>query len=79
MQELSARDREIYEELRQWRSRTAKDLGKPPYVIFKDVTLLEIARERPSNEEDLRQITGVGEKKLLNYGEAVLEIVSTFG
>ena len=79
LQELSARDREIYEELRQWRSRTAKDLGKPPYVIFKDVTLLEIARERPSNEEDLRQITGVGEKKLLNYGEAVLEIVSTFG
>ena len=54
-------------------------MGKPSYVIFKDVTLLQIAWERPSNEEDLRQITGVGEKKLLNYGEAVLEIVSTFG
>ena len=79
LQELSRRDREIYEELRQWRSRTAKDLGKPPYVIFKDVTLIEIAKERPSNEDELRQISGVGAKKLLNYGEDVLEIVRTYG
>lgn len=51
-------------------------MGKPPYVIFKDATLLEIVRERPTTLEALRRVSGIGEKKLVNYGDAVLEIVS---
>ncbi len=73
---MSLRSQKLFEALRQWRSQTAKDLGKPPYVIFKDTTLLEIANERPATEDELRQISGVGEKKLLNYGDDVLRIVA---
>ncbi|EJX08116.1 protein containing Helicase and RNase D [gut metagenome] len=73
---LSLRNQKLFEALRQWRSQTAKCLGKPPYVIFKDTTLLEIAVEHPASEDELRQISGVGEKKLLNYGEDVLQIVA---
>lgn len=76
LQEFSKRDRSLYEALRQWRSDEAKSLGKPPYVIFKDATLLEIVRERPTSPEALRRISGVGEKKLVNYGDAVLDIVA---
>ena len=76
LQEFSKRDRNLYEALRQWRSDEAKSLGKPPYVIFKDATLLEIVRERPTSPEALRRISGVGEKKLVNYGDAVLDIVA---
>lgn len=50
--------------------------ASPPYVIFKDATLLEIVRERPTSPEALRRISGVGEKKLVNYGDAVLDIVA---
>ena len=39
-------------------------------------TLLEIVRERPTSPEALRRISGVGEKKLVNYGDAVLDIVA---
>ena len=75
LQDLTKEDLGLYEELRQWRSQRAKDLGKPPFVIFKDVTLIEIARSRPTDEDGLRQISGVGEKKLLNYGSDVIEMV----
>ena len=73
---LSKKNQRLFDALRQWRSQTAKSLGKPPYVIFKDATLLEIAVEHPTSENELRQISGVGEKKLLNYGDAVLKIVA---
>lgn len=76
LRDFSKRDRGLYEALRQWRSDEAKNLGKPPYVIFKDATLLEIVRERPTTLEALRRVSGIGEKKLVNYGDAVLEIVS---
>ena len=75
LQDLTKEDLELYEELRQWRSQRAKDLGKPSYVIFKDVTLIEIARSRPTDEDGLRQISGIGEKRLLNYGSDVIEMV----
>ena len=73
---LSKKNQRLFDALRQWRSQTAKSLGKPPYVIFKDATLLEIAVEHPTSENELRRISGVGEKKLLNYGDAVLKIVA---
>ncbi len=72
---LSDDAKRLFEALRQWRSRMAKELEKPPYVIFKDQTLLIIATERPATEDALRQISGIGEKKLANYGEEVLKIV----
>jgi ATP-dependent DNA helicase RecQ len=76
LSELSKRSRDLFEALREWRSETAKSLGKPPYVIFKDTTLIAIAKERPADDEALRCISGIGEKKLANYGDDILRIVA---
>jgi ATP-dependent DNA helicase RecQ len=48
----------------------------PPYVIFHDRTLQEIAQRRPSSFAELARINGVGEGKLDRYGEAVLACLS---
>ncbi|MEQ9505958.1 MAG: DNA helicase RecQ [Hyphomonas sp.] len=73
--DLSARDQGIFDALRQWRTDLAKTRGVPPYVIFHDRTLAEIARERPSSAEALREISGVGEKKAQAYAGDVARIV----
>jgi ATP-dependent DNA helicase RecQ len=65
----------LFEELRAWRAREAKGRGVPAYVVFPDATLLEIARERPDDEDALGAVKGVGPRKLMEFGEAVLEIV----
>lgn len=72
---LRADDYPLFEALRQCRLDLSKDLGVPPYVIFHDSTLLEIARLRPSTLDDMHLISGVGERKLEEFGEAFLEIV----
>jgi len=59
--------------LRAWRLETAKAQGVPPYVIFHDAHLAEIARRAPHDLDALRDVPGVGAAKLERYGEAVLE------
>ncbi|KAA9150456.1 DNA helicase RecQ [Amycolatopsis acidicola] len=66
----------LFERLRAWRAETAKDQGVPAYVIFHDATLRQIATERPSTLEQLGGVSGVGESKLVKYGEAILETLS---
>ena len=74
--DLSLRDQEVFDALRLWRTDTAKARGVPPYVIFHDRTLAEIAKERPGNAAALREISGVGEKKAQAYAEDVARILS---
>jgi ATP-dependent DNA helicase RecQ len=74
--DLSSRDQDVFDALRQWRTDLAKERGVPPYVIFHDRTLAEIARERPSSAEALREISGVGEKKAQAYASDVARIVA---
>jgi ATP-dependent DNA helicase RecQ len=76
--EMSGADQPLFEALRSWRSRAAKAQGVPPYVIFHDRTLTEIAAVRPGTRAALERISGVGEGKLARYGEAVLEVVRSF-
>ena len=73
--DLSTRDRELFDLLRNWRVEIAKAKGVPPYVIFHDKTLATIATERPSDLADLLQISGVGEKKAGRYGDDIARIV----
>ena len=75
---LSPADQPLFEALRSWRGRAAKVQGVPPYVIFHDRTLTEIASSRPESRAALERISGVGEGKLARYGEAVLEVVRGF-
>ena len=65
----------LFEALRAWRAAEAKAQNVPPYVIFHDATLREIAAARPVAMEELGQIRGVGASKLARYGVAVLEEV----
>jgi ATP-dependent DNA helicase RecQ len=75
---VSPTDRPLFEALRAWRSNEAKSQHVPPYVIFNDRTLTEIAAVKPGSRAALAQVNGVGEGKLARYGEAVMEIVRGF-
>ena len=61
--------------LRKLRADIAKDEGKPPYTIFSDKTLQEMARYLPTNYESILEISGVGEKKYEKYGIKFLEVI----
>jgi ATP-dependent DNA helicase RecQ len=69
-------ERALFEALRARRASLAKAQGVPPYVIFHDTTLIEIAQRRPRSLSDLASITGIGQAKLERYGALFLEVVS---
>jgi ATP-dependent DNA helicase RecQ len=66
-------DRELFDTLRQLRRTLAEERHVPPYVIFTDATLRELARVRPSKLERMRKIYGIGDSKLLAFGEIFLD------
>lgn len=74
--ELASADVPIFEALRAWRSAEASEQGVPAYIVFGDATLRELAAARPSTIAELDGITGIGQKKLERYGEAVLDAVA---
>ncbi len=65
----------LLEALRQWRLATARRTEVPPYVIFHDKTLAEIAQRRPASTHDLAQVPGIGPAKLERYGPDLLAIL----
>ncbi len=65
----------LFEALRAKRRELAQAAGVPPYVIFHDSVLREMASDRPATIGGMRRITGVGEKKLEAYGEAFLSVI----
>jgi len=74
--DLEGVDGELLAALKAWRLQQAREQGVPPYVVFHDRTLVEIARRRPATEAALGQVSGVGAAKLERYGEAVLAVVA---
>lgn len=64
----------IFEKLRALRSKIAKENSIPPYVVFSDKTLKEMAEKLPLDKEAMLEISGVGEVKFERYGEAFLEL-----
>jgi ATP-dependent DNA helicase RecQ len=69
-------DKDLFEALRALRLRLARDRGVPPYVVFHDTTLRELARQKPKSLDALRHIYGMGEKKAADYGPVVLELIT---
>jgi ATP-dependent DNA helicase RecQ len=74
--DVAGADMPLFEALRLWRREEAARQHVPPYVIFHDATLSEIARLRPTSAPALAAVNGVGEGKLARYGDAVLRVVS---
>ncbi|MDH6182577.1 ATP-dependent DNA helicase RecQ [Microbacteriaceae bacterium SG_E_30_P1] len=66
----------LFEKLREWRAGEARAQGVPAYIVFGDATLRGVSVTRPTTLAELSQISGVGEKKLEQYGEAVLAVVA---
>ncbi|MCS0615534.1 DNA helicase RecQ [Massilia kyonggiensis] len=74
--ELSKSEQAIFDKLRWWRVETARAHGVPAYVVFQDATLREIAKVKPMSLDQLRGVSGVGEKKLTSYGDEIVGIIS---
>jgi ATP-dependent DNA helicase RecQ len=77
--ELGPEAEAVFERLRAWRTGVAKELGMPPYVIFHDATLRQIAAAPPTTMAGLALVNGVGETKLGRYGQQILEVLADGG
>jgi ATP-dependent DNA helicase RecQ len=74
--ELPAGAEPLFERLRAWRASVAKEQKLPAYVIFHDATLRSIAALRPATLEELGTVSGVGQGKLVKFGQQVLDTVA---
>ncbi|HYO25869.1 MAG TPA: DNA helicase RecQ [Lacipirellulaceae bacterium] len=68
-------DRDLFEQLRALRTRLAAERGVPPYVVFGDAALRDMARRRPSSPDTFLQVRGVGQRKCDEYGAPFLECI----
>ncbi|HUK31790.1 MAG TPA: RecQ family ATP-dependent DNA helicase [Candidatus Acidoferrum sp.] len=68
-------DSEMFEKLREWRRGVAKNQGVGAFVIMHDTTLEEICRKQPSSLANLREVCGIGQKKLEMYGSKILKVL----
>jgi ATP-dependent DNA helicase RecQ len=67
---------EMFDKLRSLRKKIADTAHVPPFVVFSDATLLEMASSKPRDERELLSITGVGEHKLSKYGASFLAVIN---
>ena len=72
-------DDPLFEALRERRRELAKEAGVPPYVIFHDSTLREMAAQRPTSRMALGHLSGIGARKLDAYGDAFLQVIRDAG
>lgn len=71
-------DRDLFEDLRKLRREIADARRVPPYVVFSDATLREMAARRPATPEEMLEVKGVGAKKLEDLGPAFLDRIAAF-
>jgi ATP-dependent DNA helicase RecQ len=72
-------DRGLFERLREMRLGLARARGVPPYVIFHDSTLRELARVKPRTLGELETVYGMGARKIESLGAVVLETIRAAG
>ncbi|MBO9615698.1 MAG: DNA helicase RecQ [Dyadobacter sp.] len=68
----------LFERLRQLRKQLADTLGVPPYVVFSDASLSEMAQKKPISEAQMKAVSGVGAEKFRRYGEAFINAILDF-
>jgi ATP-dependent DNA helicase RecQ len=71
-------DRGLFEHLRKWRAGVAAEHSVPPFVIFHDSVLRGLARVRPTMAQALRLVPGIGERKLADFGQRLVELIRSF-
>lgn len=77
--EVPEADRELYAALRRWRNERAEREGKPPFIVFRNAQLVELARLRPGTLAELRRVHGIGDGKARDYGPELLALVASLG
>lgn len=68
----------LFESLNQLRSEIAKRENVAPYIVFSDLTLMELAEKKPKNRWDMLKIRGIGNQKFKNYGEEFIKVIGKF-
>ena len=76
--DLGSCDEALFDELRSLRKQLADTQGVPPYIVFGDATLVQMARDKPMDEQELLTITGVGQHKLEKYGHDFLDAIAAY-
>jgi len=66
----------IMEELKNWRRRKADDMNVPPYIIFGDKTMMDLAAKKPKTKQELLNVYGIGEAKAEEFGKAIIRIIT---
>jgi len=74
--QLDENERALFERLRKLRTRLAEEQAVPPYVIFPDSALIEMARHKPLDDEQFLQVNGVGQAKLKRYGRKFMSQIA---
>jgi ATP-dependent DNA helicase RecQ len=70
-------DTDLFDKMKKLRRKLSTERSVPPYVIFSDAVLRNLARERPVTETKMRQVSGVGEVKLREFGPHFLPLIKT--
>lgn len=68
----------LFEKLNILRKEIAEEENVAPYIIFSDLTLMEMAEKKPKNRWDMLKIRGIGNQKFLNYGNKFLQVINSF-
>ena len=75
-EDLDEQQRNVFEALRKWRLELAQVTEIPPFIIFNDRTLVELAKQQPLNDAELMAVSGIGEAKAERYGADVLRVIA---
>lgn len=75
---LTGSNQELFQRLRKLRLSIAREMGKPPYIIFNDTSLEEMSILQPTDSGSMKLISGVGDHKLKQYGDAFLKEIRDF-
>lgn len=73
-----ANDDPLFDQLRTLRMKLAQEAGVPPFVVFSDKTLRDMAARMPITNDEFLEVNGVGLAKLERYGEAFMEEIKNF-
>ena len=73
--ELTSEGYDLFEKLRALRLEIAREESMPPYIIFSDKTLIDMCVKKPTNKEEMLNVSGVGEHKFAKYGERFIEAI----
>ena len=68
----------LFQKLRELRRTIAQEIGKPPYIVFSDKTLLDMARIKPVTNAQFLAVNGVGQHKLDLYGQRFMQTIASF-